>query len=256
MAGAGAVGRRGPRSLVAAAAAAMLLVACVGGGRGDSGPPAGSRAVHFRAADGLRLDGRLFGEGSVGVVLSHMLPADQRSWYDFAGALADEGYLALTYDFRGYCPGGDDGCSEGDRDIGAIWQDVAGAAAFLESRGASRIVLVGASMGGTASLVAASRPGTEPVAIVTLSAPVSIEDLVADTTVLQQLPSSTAKLFVAGEFDTVAAQSAEQLYDQSAPPKRVEIFPTDDHGTDLLTGSQGPNVANLVVTYLAQFTKP
>ena len=36
----------------------------------------------------------------------------------------------------------------------------------------------------------------------------------------------------------VAANDAESLFAQAPPPKRVEIVPADDHGTDLLTGSQ------------------
>jgi hypothetical protein len=43
------------------------------------------------------------------------------------------------------------------------------------------------------------------------------------------------------------------MYDQSVPPKRVEIVPSDDHGTDLLEGSQGPNVRAVLARWLAQF---
>ena len=88
---------------------AIALAAC-----GEPPPPdlSGSRAVTFESRDGVTLEGRLFGDGSTGVVLSHMRPADQRSWFAFANRLADEGYLVLTYDFRGYCPGGEGGCSQ------------------------------------------------------------------------------------------------------------------------------------------------
>jgi hypothetical protein len=106
-------------------------------------------------------------------------------------------------------------------------------------------------MGGTASLVAASQT-QEPVdAVITLSAPTSIEGLTAGADVLQA--EGPARLFVAGEFDTVAADSAGQMADDSPQPKRLGIFPTSDHGTDLLEGSQGPNVSSLITSYLAQF---
>ena len=88
---------------------------------------------------------------------SRMRPDDQRSWFAFANRLADEGYLVLTYDFRGYCPGGEGGCSQGDLQVSAIWQDVLGAMDFVRSEGATSVALVGASMGGTASLVAAGQ---------------------------------------------------------------------------------------------------
>ena len=68
--------------------AAIALVAC-----GGPPPPdlSGSRAVTFESRDGVTLEGRLFGDGSTGVVLSHMRPADQRSWFAFANRLADDG---------------------------------------------------------------------------------------------------------------------------------------------------------------------
>lgn len=236
------------RLLGVAAFGAIALAAC-----GEPAAPdlSGSRPVTFESRDGVALEGRLFGDGSTAVVLSHMRPADQRSWYGFANRLADEGYLVLTYDFRGYCPGGDGGCSQGDQQISAIWQDVLGAMDLVRSRGATNVALVGASMGGTASLVAAGQEGSDVGIVVTLSAPSSIEGLNADAALLQRVTAN--KLFVAGVGDADAAASAEDLYEIAPPPKRVEIVPADDHGTDLLTGSQGEAVQRLIETYLAQF---
>ena len=167
------------------------------------------------------MEGRLFGEGSTGVVLSHMQPADQRSWFSFANRLADQGYLVLTYDFRGYCPGGQGGCSQGELQISAIWQDVLGAMDFVRSEGATTVALVGASMGGTASLVAAGQEGSDVAVVVTLSAPVSIEDLDADAALLQRVDAN--KLFIAGLGDAPAAASAQDFDEIAPPPKRVEI---------------------------------
>ena len=142
----------GVRPLGVVALFAIGLAACGGPAAPDL---SGSRAVTFESRDGVVLEGRLFGDGSTAVVLSHMRPDDQRSWFAFANRLADQGYLVLTYDFRGYCPGGDGGCSQGDLQVSAIWQDVLGAMDFVRSEGATSVALVGASMGGTASLVAA-----------------------------------------------------------------------------------------------------
>jgi pimeloyl-ACP methyl ester carboxylesterase len=181
-----------------------------------------------------------------------MQPADQRSWFAFASRLADQGYLVLTYDFRGYCPGGDGGCSQGELQISAIWQDVLGAIDFIRSQGATTVALVGASMGGTASLVAAGQEGADVAVVVTLSAPTSIEGLDADAALLQRVDAN--KLFIAGVGDAAAAASAEQLYEIAPPPKGPpEIVPADDHGTDLLTGSRGEAVQRIIETYLAQF---
>jgi pimeloyl-ACP methyl ester carboxylesterase len=200
----------------------------------------------------VRLAGRMFGpEGATaGVVLAHMKPADQSSWFDFADQLGELGYRALTFDFRGYCPGGDAGCSEGDKDTSAIWQDVAGAVGLLRSEGVRRIGLVGASMGGAASLVFASRGDSNVDAIVTLSAPAAIEGLTVGPEVLQTV--SAAKLFLAGNVDVNAAATAQAFYDATLQPKRVEILTTADHGTEILEGNQAEIARNLIVGWIGQ----
>ncbi len=212
-----------------------------------------SKAVTFTTQDGVKLAGRIFGpdDATAGVVLAHMLPADQSSWYDFAQRLGSMGYRALTFDFRGYCPGGDAGCSEGKQEIAAIWQDVLAAMDFLTSKGVTRVALVGASMGGTASLVAAAQAPSGIEAVITLSAPVSIEGLTAGPDVLQA--SGAAKLFMAGDGDTTAAEAASTFYETSLQPKRLEILTTSDHGTDLLTGNQGEIARTTMLTWLGQY---
>jgi pimeloyl-ACP methyl ester carboxylesterase len=215
---------------------------------------AGSEAVTFEAEDGVRLAGQLFGEGETAVVLSHMRPADQSSWFRFARRLADGGYFVLTYNFRGYCPGGDAGCSEGERDLSAIWRDVVGAIDLVRSRGATSVSLVGASMGGTASLVAAAREDVAVDAVITLSAPASFEGMVADAALLAQV--TAGKLFIAGVGDAEAARDAEAMFDRSPQPKRVEILGSDDHGTDLLTGGKAEEVRRLIEAFLSQQAGP
>jgi pimeloyl-ACP methyl ester carboxylesterase len=210
---------------------------------------AASTPVSWESDDGTRIEGRLFGNGSVGVVLAHMFPADQTSWYDFASTLADEGYTALTFNFRGYCPGGEGGCSGGERTIPEIWRDVASAASFLAGRdGIDRVVVVGASMGGTAALIVAASGDVSLAGVATLSAPLSFEGLAIDTARLASI--GAPKLFVAGAQDGSAAEAAQTLFDGSNPPKDIEIAPVGDHGTDLLTGTRGEVVRRRLLTFL------
>ena len=236
-----------------ATALTMILPACHQAEAIRKQALADSAAVSFESIDGVRLAGRIFGpQGAIaGVVLAHMKPADQSSWFDLADQLGGLGYRTLTFDFRGYCPGGDAGCSEGDTDIAAIWQDVAGAVGFLRSEGVRRIGLVGASMGGTASLVYASQSGSDIDAVVTLSAPDAIEGLTAGPDVLQTVDA--AKLFLAGNVDANAAATAQAFYDETLQPKRVEILTTADHGTDILEGNQAEIARNLIVGWVGQY---
>jgi pimeloyl-ACP methyl ester carboxylesterase len=134
--------------------------------------------------------------------------------------------------------------------VAEIWQDVEGAVGVLRSEGVRRIGLVGASMGGTASLVVASQAGQGIDAVVTLSAPDSIEGLTAGPDVLQAV--TAAKLFLAGNGDASAAQTAQTFYDETIQPKRVEILTTNDHGTDILDGNQSEMAKNLILDWLGQ----
>lgn len=245
------------RALGALACLAILAVAC---GEGTSTPadgspgnsePGNSEPVRFPSADGVSLEGRIFGEGAVGVVLSHMLTDDQTSWWDFAEELADEGYLVLTYDFRGFCPGGSAGCSEADPHLGKTWRDVVGAVEYIRTRGAQQVMLVGSSLGGTASLMAAAQEGVSADAVVALSALVEIEGMELTPDVLRRV--TAAELFIAGTGDGTAAEDARTLYEGSPRPKRVEILTTFDHGTEILEGNQAGRAHTLILDYLERY---
>jgi pimeloyl-ACP methyl ester carboxylesterase len=238
------------RAIRILATTTLLLAACDGSPT-EASPD--SRRITFESSDGIMLSGRLFGpnDGSAGVVLAHMYPSDQSAWFAFADRLGDRGYRVLTFNFRGYCPGGDAGCSEGDRRIPAIWQDVEGAVEALRSEGVGRVALVGASMGGTASLIAASREGADIGAVVTVSAPVSFEGLVAGADVLAEV--AAAKLFIAGHEDVAAAQAVDAFYGQTLQPKRPVILTTGDHGTDILTGNQSGIAATEIIGWLDRY---
>lgn len=207
---------------------------------------AASARVTFATPDGVELSGRLFGPRSAiaGVVLVHMLPSDQSAWYETAASLGELGFLVLTFDLRGYCPGGEAGCSGGEKDVDAAVTDVQAAVDELRSRGVSRIGIAGASMGGTAALIVASRETAGIAAVVTLSAPQAIQGLVAGPDVLQTV--SAAKLFVGATGDPTAAQAAEAFYNASLQPKRFEVVTSDDHGTDLLHGNQGARIRTMI----------
>jgi dienelactone hydrolase len=216
---------------------ALLAAACGGGG---TPPPTGRLA--FSSDDGVELFGDLRGEGEVGVVLAHMFPSDRSSWSEFAALLAEDGYLTLAFDFRGY------GDSGGEKEIPEIWRDVIAAARELRDRGVVKVVVIGASMGGTAALVAASREPAAIDGVITLSAPSTFMGLSAPPEVLAA--SNAPKLFVAAEGDGAAAQTAQGFYQGSSPPKRVEILTGADHGTDLLEGRNTEAVRRLLLDFL------
>ena len=204
--------------------------------------------VTFATEDGLTLSGTLYGSGIHLVVLAHMYPADQTSWAEQAQRLADMGYLVLTFDFRGY------GDSEGSKDIANIDRDVRAAAdGFLEYTKATDIVLVGASMGGTACLnVASGLQGSNAVrlaGVISYSAQVEFMGQSAQEAVPAiQVPM----LFIAAENDEGAA-GAQALYDLSGGTADLQILSGGDHGTNLFLGTEAAEAERLLDEFLAEY---
>src|SRR5689334_2805964 len=64
-------------------------------------PPPPPRDASFRTEDGWTLKATLYGSGTTAVVLSHMNMSNRGTWKPLAERLAAQGYLVLTYDFRG-----------------------------------------------------------------------------------------------------------------------------------------------------------
>ena len=223
---------------------AVVLALIIFGCNANPGPGGGATKVSFDTVDGVQLSGHLFGSGDVGVVLSHMRPADQESWWPFARVLRDRGFQTLAYDFRGYRD------SQGELDIDNIDKDVEAALSFLMGRGASKVFLIGASMGGTASLKVASR--TEVAGVVTLSAPPIIEGLDAREDVRDVL---APKLFIASRDDRFYARSADLLDQSALDPKERQIVDGGEHGTDMLTGDSGPRVQGMIVDFLGRYSE-
>lgn len=219
-----------------AAAAALLFLAagCVEPGGGIP-PPV--ETVRFTTDDGIELVGEVRGRGDVGVVLLHMFGVDRTSWRHFAGVLDVQGYTSLSFDFRGY------GESEGDPRIDEIWRDTLAAVRFMRERGHDEVVLIGASMGGTAALIVSARE--DLASVVTLSAPSSFMGLTIVPEAVELIEEP--KLFVAAEGDGLAATAAQQLYSLAPEPKRVEVVEGSDHGVELVGA---PPVRNLILEFV------
>jgi alpha-beta hydrolase superfamily lysophospholipase len=214
-----------------------------------SPPSVTYRAVKLRTSDDLILTGRLFGTGTTGVVLAHQVDDDQSDWFPFAGTLAASGYQVLTFDFRGYCGGG--GCSEGDGDDYKFWKDVVAAVGVLQRRGAEKVVLIGASIGGEACIQAARHLEGGIDGLVTLSAS---EGLTQDANATRHDVEATIvpKLFIAAEGDREFASYASDLYRFARDPKQLSILSAVGHGVNLfITQSARDRTPALILEFLS-----
>lgn len=110
--------------------------------------------TQFVTDDGLTLVGDLLGTGSgPAIIFLHGGGQTRHSWDHAMRRAADQGYMALSYDARGH---GDSSWSpDGDYRISLLAEDLRTVRASL----ASKVALVGASMGGMTGLQAV---GNEP----------------------------------------------------------------------------------------------
>lgn len=242
-------------------AAFVLLAAC----DDDGGPPSGATPIEDTPAvanptllagddtervgiviqgDEIVLTGQLFGgENEVGVILSHMRPNDQTAWFPFARRLADEGFAALTYDFRGY------GESQGDKDSAKLDDDLREALRFMrQDRGFDTVFLVGASMGATTSLVVAAE--TEVAGVVAVSPPAQFEEQDA----LEAVPNVSAPTLLIASADDAPSLRFDELLDAAGTGTESQVYSGGAHGTALFEPASGhaDAVQDLVIEFLRQ----
>jgi dienelactone hydrolase len=244
-----------PLSAVPVLVSALVLPACATASERDLSAHRSSKhgdPVVFEAVDGVRLIGRVFGEGAVGVVLAHMGRAGdtQADFYPLARELAERGYLALTYNRRGVCGAGGRDCSQGFDDFASSWNDVVGAVEAVRSRGATSVVLIGASIGAMAALYAAVSHRVEPAALIEIGGVNHESGYCFSREQLQQLTG--AKLFVSSAHDVYGgAEAAREWHGWANEPKQLEILAGAQHGTDMLR--QGEPTAKPLVELVLRF---
>lgn len=226
-----------------------LLLAAASGACGDGTstpntitivPPSGDVLTVGIVVDEIFLNGFIYGDEHADIViLSHMRPNDQSAWFSFAEELADHGYAVLTFDFRGY------GISPGNQSFDKLDEDLAAAVSFMRLRGKERIFLVGASMGGTTSLVVAA---DENIAgVVTISAPAEFQGQNA----VEAIAKVSAPMYlISAEEDTAAMVSLEELLESAGPTAVSETFAGGEHGTGLLEGTQAADVGAKIIRFL------
>jgi pimeloyl-ACP methyl ester carboxylesterase len=204
--------------------------------------------IHFTTSAGAALVGVLLGGGRTGLVLGHQVGSDLCEWLPQAQAFAEQGYRVLAFDFEGY---GDS--QPGSGPDARVDVDVAAAAEQLRRRGASRIILIGSSMGGTAVLSAASRIRPPVAGVVSLSGPASFQGMDAGAAVSRlRVPV----LFVAGADDHPFIEDARAMYRAtSARDKRLLVIAGGGHGTSMLEfGADAPKVLAAVRGFITDHT--
>jgi dienelactone hydrolase len=194
---------------------------------GDDVKGVEAKQMWFRASDGALLDGAEVGDGDVGVVLAHESPSDLCPWLPFAKTLADKGYRAFAFDFRG------SGASPAQFAAKATRNDldVVGAAAELRRLGAKRVFLVGGSFGGAAVVAATPEVDPQPLGVISLSGE---PDLLGAMQAAPRVKAPLLDLIARNDGYSSVADNRRLVGAAASTDKRLEVYPGDSHGWDLL----------------------
>lgn len=264
----------GAGGVAVALAAAVALAGCAGSAGGAPGassaaaprpvPTSAPTTVAARclssapgpvvavpAPGGSVLSAATYGTGPTAVVLLHQTGAGGFcGWVPYARWLGEHGVLALAVDD---CVHGASRCSP--EVLADTRAQVAAAVAWARSRGASRVAVVGASMGGARALGVGQAAGAD--AVVDLSGPErwdGVPDAVAAAT------ATTVPLLVVSSVGDTGIDGAVLDRAVAASPARVKErlrLPGDLHGWDVVTDGIGDDAVvtargTTVLTWLRQ----
>lgn len=191
-------------------------------------PDAISHVTHFDAG-GDNVEAFTTGTGPVGVILAHQVDSDLCQWKQIWPDFTAKGYRVMAISMHA--------------DITA---DVVAAVKQLRAQGVQKVVLVGASMGGSAVLAAAGTITPAVQAVVSLSGPSDFGGANAIGAVKTlQVPVA----YFAGKQDTEFAGDADSMYDATTEKDKFlhVIDPSSDHGVSLW-----PTVKGEVLDFVAK----
>jgi pimeloyl-ACP methyl ester carboxylesterase len=214
------------------AAAVMLLAATM------ADAPA---HVTFDTADHGRISADVYGEGTDVVILAHGAGGNKSGWTPLAEALVEKGHRVIAFDFRGTGES-----TRGDETF-ALYLDVLAAIRYARANGATRVGVLGSSLGGRAASEAAieGKPG-------------EIDRLF----LLSPAWAPNAAQMHAGRYLYVVSkweemfQDVKEQFERTPEPKRLEIMNESAHAQRIFQTEEGPRLKALVIEFFAPQTPP
>jgi pimeloyl-ACP methyl ester carboxylesterase len=207
------------------------------------------RTLHLHNQAGLEIAAVDLGEGPRGVVLAHQSDADMCQWLPYATLLASQGYRVVAFDFAGF------GTSSRTRTPTYI-DDIRTVVGYLREQNTPNVVVVGASMGATMSIVAAAAP-TPPVAGVVAISPPKVFDSINAERAAPNL--RVPALYIAGDEDGDYSVYAREIEDATPEELRgLLVVSAPEHGVALVEAQSpaGAAVRAAIAEFLAEHLNP
>ncbi len=208
--------------------------------------------IKLAAADGTALHAVEYGSGANGVVLIHDKgrSATDFSWY--SEKLASAGFHVVAVDLRGH-GGSKPPDVLTDLDYPKMTGDVAAAVAYLKSKGATKVALIGDKLGANLAIVEAADDLTV-TNVIALSAGLNVAGVTVSTAIEKY--GTRPLLLVASAEDAYATRTAGLLEEKALGEKHFEILENAGSGIKML--NKTPSLEPVMLSWLngTYFQKP
>jgi dienelactone hydrolase len=195
--------------------------------------------LRFASKSGGEVTGVVLGTGRAGLVLVHQSAGDLCQWVPYGRRLAGLGYRVLAIDLNG------NGSARGGagQPMHPRWDlDVAAATEQLRSRGVTKVVLMGASMGGSTVVTAAAEITPTVAGVISLSGPANYGDMDGMAAAAKL---AAPLLVVVASSDPEAGDLHPLVNAARVQDRHLELVPGAVHGVALLSEDYEPNAKHL-----------
>ncbi|MCP3927122.1 MAG: alpha/beta hydrolase [Desulfobacterales bacterium] len=190
-----------------------------------------NKSVQIPLNNDKTIDGKIYGSGNNAIIFSNMDTNVQEEWDPIVEVLEPEGYMILTYNYFDF--------NEKQHDT---LEDVV---LFTKNSGAKKIIIIGASRGGVASLKVATRSvnNKSVIGVAAISAQIEYEGTTFYST--EELRSiKIPKLLIDSELDG-GAEDNRKMIKILNDPKDLLFYKGDAHGTQIFENNRESLVKRL-----------
>lgn len=214
-----------------------ILIALIGVALSFSSVAEAGR-VSVTTTDGVSISADHRGSGEHGVILVHSFHTDRTGWGDLSEVFDRQGASVISLDLRGH------GSSRGEATPVDMAKDVAAAAKYLRARGAKKITVIGAGLGGNVAFAAAAADA-EITDVVMISPRLDANGVKISASLLKF--GRRPLLLLSGSDDQLSIKAANMMADR-IDSATVEVLSASGSGLKLI--NRDSSIQGILVSWL------